>query len=123
MSNKTEPGLHLLNATGKMIPVLTESGGGDRDLLEEVLNKHNLMTVDTDPDAIDEDQLPSYTAVHDGMALGDVAVKLRVGNGAKEVGRTFDPDDAQKLGAALIAVAQHAREAEREIQDRESEAA
>lgn len=32
-----EPGLYLVNASGEGVPVLTEGGGGDHQLLEEFL--------------------------------------------------------------------------------------
>lgn len=35
----TKPGLYLLNGTGEGVPVLTEGGYGDTELLREVLEE------------------------------------------------------------------------------------
>lgn len=36
-----EPGIYLVNATGELIPLATESGGGDTELLKETLSEHS----------------------------------------------------------------------------------
>ena len=34
-----EPGLYLVNSTGETVPLATESGNGDRELLHEALDE------------------------------------------------------------------------------------
>ena len=37
-----EPGIYLVNSTGETAALHTESGGGDRELLEEYLEENDL---------------------------------------------------------------------------------
>jgi len=41
---RTEPGIYMINATGEMAAIHTESGEGDIQLLSEYVEENNLFT-------------------------------------------------------------------------------
>lgn len=128
------PGLYLMNASGELTPLVTEDGGGDRNLLDEVVNDE--VAADTDLELVSAD----YKLAHErsraltindayGEGSADPFVKFNAAKSSFSLTRGLaygrgnnrsweksvsvrDPDAARELAAHLLSWADYKESAD-----------
>lgn len=126
----TSPGIYLVNSTGEMTPLLTEDGGGDHTLLEEVVTDG--VAADTDLELVSVDYklahersrplvvndtygmdsatpLCKFTATKSAFSLGYGVIGANQREWERSV-EINDPEAARELAAHLLEWADHTEE-------------
>lgn len=64
-----EPGIYLTNSTGETVALATESGGGDRQLLQEALEEYGYTLIEIEPEEAEDVSLEAARQELENLGL------------------------------------------------------